>query len=111
MKRLLLYACFFTVFTSFTIDYDLISTHAGLLYNVLARYVKVHPDYNADAVRSYLYSDATSIVFKDALAMGYSRRRVIKCCYGLAINADPFVESITQALQDDLKIYNMWKDV
>lgn len=110
MLRYLLFVLCCTSSISIANDFKSVSVYGGLLYNILAEYHTSHPDHNAYAVRLYLQSDATKTIFNDALAMGYSKRRVIKCCYCLSIQADPFVEVISQALCEDMRSYLMWKD-
>lgn len=92
-------------------DFKPVAVYGSLLYNILAVYVQQHPDATASTLRSYLNSTDTKIIFDDAYGMGYTKRRVIKSCYYQAMSADPFVEVICHAIQDDMKIYIMWKDV
>lgn len=92
-------------------DYNLVSTYGGLTYNLLAEYIKNNPGYNAYAVRTYLNTKAFDVVMTDAHNMGYSRRRVLKATYAIAIQADPVIPSIVEALNAEMRQYLMWKDV
>lgn len=111
MRQLLLGTYF--IFNSLSIfaEYNPSVVYGALMYNILASYTREHPGCNADAVRAYLNSKETNIVFSDALAQGYGRRRVIKSCYHLSMQAEPPIESVINALRDDIRLYLTWKDI
>ncbi len=87
-----------------------IDVYSGLMYNLLLEHVATSADYSLHDVRIYLHGKQVKPVFNDAFNMGYSKRAVIKRTYFIALRVDPIHELIVQALQEDMRSYQKWKD-
>ncbi len=90
--------------------YYKVSVYGGLIHGLLLEYLCSKPEVTTSEARHYLNNKACATVFADALNMGYSKRSVIKSCYHTALGQRPTNDIMIDALNQEMRGYQMRKD-
>lgn len=110
MKHFLLGAFFCFGFTSLLAVTNTIDVYANLTYKILLEYARNNPTDSIADVKEHMRGDALKVVMGDAHNMGYSKRRVLKAAYTVALRQDPQNLLVVESLNAYMREHLMWKE-